>query len=157
LADKRDDYEEKRKWHRRAGDWSIDSLKELFDRLICEHDRRYEQRFISQEVAVAKAEAAQREYNIRSNEFRQALDDQNKNMLPRVEADQRFGSMRELVDKQGELINQLLRGSSHTVGGSEALSKARTQANWLIGLSVMVAVNMLGLIVALVMFFMGRA
>jgi hypothetical protein len=42
--------------------------------------------FLASEKAIVKAEDAQREYNIRSNEFRGQLDDQAKTLLPRQEA-----------------------------------------------------------------------
>jgi hypothetical protein len=79
----------------------------LVMRLLDERDRRYEERFVAANVAVSaalvaqekqtaaaflasekaivKAEDAQREYNIRSNEFRGQLDDQAKTLMPRTE------------------------------------------------------------------------
>jgi len=41
--------------------------------------------FLASEKAIVKAEDAQREYNIRSNEFRGQLDDQAKTLMPRPE------------------------------------------------------------------------
>jgi hypothetical protein len=76
--------------------------------LLEERDRRYEERFVASatavsaalvsqeklvaaaflasEKAIVKAEDAQREYNVRSNEFRGQLDDQAKTLLPRTES-----------------------------------------------------------------------
>lgn len=92
----------------------VDALRELLRinvasvrELINERDRRYDQRFIAQEGAVAKAELAQQAYNERSNEFRGALDDQGKLMITKSEADQRFDQMHELIDAQAKLIGAL--------------------------------------------------
>jgi len=71
-------------------------LRDYLEAIILERDRRYEQRFIdaklltdasfaSSEKAIVKAEEAQREYNVRSNEFRGQLDDQAKLLMPRTE------------------------------------------------------------------------
>jgi hypothetical protein len=46
--------------------------------------------FSSSEKAIVKAEAAQKDYNDRSNEFRGQLDDQAKTLMPRTETDVRF-------------------------------------------------------------------
>lgn len=54
--------------------------------------------FASSEKAIVKAEEAQREYNIRSNEFRGQLDDQNKLQMARTEA----LSMFEALEKRNE-------------------------------------------------------
>lgn len=83
------------------------SVREIMT-LLTERDRRYTDRFGAADIAVAaalaaiekqttasfmasekaivKAEDAQRDYNIRSNEFRGQLDDQAKTLLPRQEA-----------------------------------------------------------------------
>lgn len=100
----------------------IDSLRELLD----ERDSRYNERnassekaitaaltavkentsssFAASEKAIVKAEDAQREYNIRSNEFRGQLDDQAKTLMPRPEAltmfkaaDDKFSSLKAEV------------------------------------------------------------
>jgi hypothetical protein len=42
--------------------------------------------FLASEKAIVKAEDAQREYNVRSNEFRGQLDDQAKTLMPRPES-----------------------------------------------------------------------
>lgn len=66
--------------------WSTDTLKSYIERVVHESDRRYEQRFIAQEKAVASAlEAAEKATNKyerdverwrqASNEWRSAMDD----------------------------------------------------------------------------------
>lgn len=75
----------------------LQAIRELVD----ERDRLYKERdaaireqtkatFEASDKAITKAEDAQRDYNVRSNEFRGQLDDQNKlmrdTMMPRVES-----------------------------------------------------------------------
>jgi hypothetical protein len=92
-----------------------------------ERDLRYKEKFDAQEKAVKisfdssekavqKAEDAQKEYNVRSNEFRSALDDQQKTLLTRNEADTRFTQIRELVDAQGAMIGTIQNVLSRTEG-----------------------------------------
>ena len=132
------------------------------DRFLEERDRRYDTRFEGQEKAVAaalaaadkqvttafaasekavlKSEEAQREYNIRSNEFRGQLDDQAKTLMPRTEALSRF----DAIDKRSEetklrldndivdlrnLIGNLRESRSEGVGSNVALHDTRNQSN----------------------------
>lgn len=60
-------------------------LKYYLERLIAEHDRRYEQRFTASEQAVLKAERAMKERLDSMNEFREALKDQANRMATRDE------------------------------------------------------------------------
>lgn len=82
-------------------------LRDFYEPLIEERDRLYDQRFraaeiavfaafnaqekavaaafLSSEKAIVKAEDAQKDYNLRSNEFRGQLDDQAKTLMPRPE------------------------------------------------------------------------
>jgi hypothetical protein len=52
----------------------------------------------SSEKAIEKAESAQRDYNVRSNEFRGQLDDQAKTLMPRQEALAEFTRIAERFD-----------------------------------------------------------
>jgi hypothetical protein len=115
------------------------SIREFLERLIEERDRLYEAKFRALEVefrtaitalekstqaafsssekAIVKAEEAQREYNIRSNEFRGQLDDQAKLLIPRSEVgvllkglDDRIGEInKKIVDfmTRSEMIGML--------------------------------------------------
>lgn len=87
--------------------WNIETLKEHLIALIEGNDRRYQESFAgadkavgaalaaqkeltnaafaSSEKAIVKAEDAQRDYNVRSNEFRGQLDDQAQTLMPRSE------------------------------------------------------------------------
>lgn len=107
----------------------LDGLRELvlskfqaIRELIDERDRLYKERdaaireqtrasLESNEKAVTKAEDAQREYNIRSNEFRGQLDDQNKlmrdTMMPRVESLSMHHATADKIELvKGELYRQ---------------------------------------------------
>lgn len=150
------------------------SLREHLEALIEERDKRYTERaeqqdkavqaalaaqkeltssaFQSSERAITKAEAAQSDYNVRSNEFRGQLDDQAKLLMPRTEA---MGLLKALEDKMSvnrdatekafydirEDIKSLRESRSGGAGKSAGLN-----AGWvyLIG-----AVTLIGAIVAL--------
>ena len=66
------------------------------------------------EKAILKSEEAQREYNVRSNEFRGQLDDQAKTLMPRIETENRFTTImstikenRVTIDKIGERLTAI--------------------------------------------------
>ena len=111
----------------------LDDIKELLQvkhdalvQIVDERDRLYDVRFRAAEAAVgaalaaqekgtnaafnasekaiSKAEDAQREYNIRSNEFRGQLDDQAKTLMPRPETSALFKNM---DDKVSNIRNEL--------------------------------------------------
>lgn len=89
------------------------TLREYFERILEERERLFKVRFdavyaaqaaaekqvaiafAASEKAIVKAEEAQREYNVRSNEFRGQLDDQAKTLMPRAESDTRFNALQE--------------------------------------------------------------
>ncbi len=105
-------------------------LREFYERVIDERDRQYDQRFraaeialsaalsaqekavaaafLASEKAIIKAEEAQKDYNIRSNEFRGQLDDQAKTLMPRPETVALFKAMDEkLLIAQNNYENRL--------------------------------------------------
>lgn len=55
--------------------------------------------FVAAEKAVLKAEEAQKDYNIRSNEFRGQLDDQAKTLMPRTESTLAFHGLDAKVEQ----------------------------------------------------------
>ena len=61
--------------------------------------------FASSEKAIVKAEEAQREYNIRSNEFRGQLDDQNKLQMARTEALSMFAATDKRIDERDKAVD----------------------------------------------------
>ncbi len=72
------------------------ALKEYFEKLIEAADRRYEQRFVSGDEAIAKAERTMNERLNSMNEFRDALKDQAARMATRVELETLDGQVQEL-------------------------------------------------------------
>lgn len=106
--------------------WNIETLKEYLYSLIYSNDRRYQESFAAAEKAVAaalaaqkeltnaafassekaivKAEDAQRDYNVRSNEFRGQLDDQAQTLMPRTET---HVLIKSVEDKIGEITKTM--------------------------------------------------
>lgn len=81
--------------------------------------------FLAAQTAVDKAEAAQTAYNLRSNEFRAALDDAQKTFMPRTEASaEALRSAERLDDLKRELA--LLR--ELMVHGEAVLRDERVKA-----------------------------
>lgn len=100
-------------------EWTLNTLKEHLVAIIDANDRRYVQdsvnqnravedalaaqkeltnaAFASSEKAIVKAEDAQREYNVRSNEFRGQLDDQAQTLMPRAETNVLLRAMEDKV------------------------------------------------------------
>jgi DNA primase large subunit len=127
------------------------SIREFLERVIDERDRLYDIRFKAAEVAVnaalaaaekqtsasflasekaiVKAEEAQREYNIRSNEFRGQLDDQAKTLMPRPETLTLFKSHEDkLASMRSELDSRL---SAYIVSVERALDEVKKDINGL--------------------------
>ncbi len=109
-------------------------LREKLEKLIDERDLNYKDRvqvaiaaqkaltdasFAASEKAVLKAEEAQREYNLRSNEFRGQLDDQAKTLMPRVETDGRFAALEAKLNEVKSDVSDL-RESRSAIGGKSA-------------------------------------
>jgi hypothetical protein len=132
----------------------LDGFRQLMD----ERDRRYGERFDAQEKAVsaalaaqeklgatvnmasekaiAKAEDAQNQYNVRSNEFRGALDDAQKVLLPRAEADQRFKAIEEKIDEVKENFQIVQNFIAKYGGATESKREDRTQGQWVVGIII---------------------
>jgi adenine deaminase len=93
--------------------WTVDTLRMHLERIIAEHDARYEQRFdgiteaqrvakeavgtalLTQEQLVQRAEAVNDRRFETFTSARRASDDALRLMMPRIEADQRFNAMEE--------------------------------------------------------------
>jgi hypothetical protein len=158
----------------------LDSLKELTlrmfeeqSKLSAERDRRYEDRFKAQETAVAaallaqkestgnafaasekaivKAEDAQRDYNVRSNEFRGQLDDQAKLLMSRAEAFTKFDGIElrfEEFKKRNDAELASLREFRSETGGEKAERIAgKNQTNVIVGLLVTIVLFALGALI----------
>jgi hypothetical protein len=174
----------------------IESLERLLearfvglDCLLAERDKRYEQRFTAQESAVkaafeaqsalnraimdgnkeaiTKAENAQNEYNKRSNEFRGALDDQNKVMAKEMLSRNEYSSNHTaIISKVGgveskfdEKIEDLkkevafLRESKSAIEGRTVeKSETKSQTNWGIGIVIAVIMSTLSLAIGIIEF-----
>lgn len=134
--------------------------------------------FLASEKAIVKAETAQADYNIRSNEFRGQLDDQAKTLMPRTETmvllhgvDDRFKAFDDKVDllrvnmdnklevmriafdkaidAQGKDIAGLRESRSGGESGDRVRLVDRAQQNWNIGSIIAVLAAAGSLIVAL--------
>jgi len=145
-------------------------LREYFERIIDERERLADTRFeavyaaqtaaekqvaiafAASEKAIVKAEEAQREYNIRSNEFRGQLDDQAKTLMPRAETDARFNSLEDkfaLIQKSMDIkveevkkdVISLRESRSESGGKAQGLSGGWAAAVGILGLvSLVIAI-----------------
>jgi len=143
---------------------SLTTYSMLAEKLSQERDKRYETRFSdldrlyltmmqSQKELVtsafeasraeaAKAEAAQSAYNIRSNEFRQALDDSNKNNIPRPEANARFAVYDDKID---DIKKEMLAVRLREGAGEGQVNGISLVGTFIFG-CVVVAISLLDLI-----------
>jgi hypothetical protein len=98
-------------------DEKIDGVREVAD----ERDRRYEQRFRAMDEkttlalsaadkAVTKAEIAQEKRFDNTNEWRAAMQDRDRNQMPRVEIEQRFNALKSQQNWQIGIVITLLLG-----------------------------------------------
>jgi chromosome segregation ATPase len=154
---------------------SVDSLREATELRIqsltgvmVERDRLYAERsdsanravlaaFSSSEKAIEKAETAQTAYNVRSNEFRASLDDAQKNMLSRTEAQSEFRRVEERcddikaqLDRHREALSVEIKELRESRDKSEGKS---TGVSATIGLMIAVAGLVGGTITAIVLRF----
>ena len=81
-----------------TGDGRFTTLTGSIDRAVSQLEKQTATAFSAAEKATDKYEGAQKEYNNRSNEFRAALDDQNKLMMPRTEVESLVRGLREMLD-----------------------------------------------------------
>jgi len=145
----------------------IERLEETLE----ERDRRYEDRFKAQETAVAnafaaqkeltnsvfnssekaisKAESAQSEYNLRSNEFRGQLDDQAKRLMSRDEALGRFEAIDHRISEIKDSIANLRESRSESGG-------QRGQSHWMIGLAVTIGIAGASAAVSVVIYLLSH-
>ena len=87
------------------------SQKEYFDRVIHDLDRRYEQRFEAQNLAIRKAEAAIDERLRGMNEFRRAMDDMTRTFTPLA-----------AYQKLDDAVNDLQRAKANLDGRMAVIS-----------------------------------
>jgi hypothetical protein len=100
----------------------ITNLREIVD----ERDRRYEERFRamdekttlalnSSDKAVNKAEIAQEKRFDNTNEWRSAMQDRDRNQMPRVEIEQRFDALKRQQNWTIGVLVSLILGTAGLV------------------------------------------
>jgi hypothetical protein len=131
-ADERDRlYNERNISAKVAVDAALTAAKSAVDAALIAQDKLTTAAFASAEKAITKAEDAQKEYNIRSNEFRGQLDDQAKALMPRAETiallkagDEKvyaqFSGIVKQIENQRDDIVKLREYRSGTVGKESA-------------------------------------
>ena len=113
--------------------------------------------FLASEKAIVKAEAAQSDYNARSNEFRGQLDDQAKTLMGRNEAlakfnayDTKFDDLKKFydskVDDLKKEIQSLRESRSAGEGAGGARQADRVQSNWSIGVGIAIFGVIIGIV-----------
>jgi hypothetical protein len=128
-------------------DWTVGTLKEYLDAEIkhlrdigAAEAKLNEALRAEQAKAVTKYEDAQREYNIRSNEFRGQLDDQNQMQMPRAEAMTRFEGIEarhlELRDALDLVRGRVGGQASETGGRDRGQRSAREIIAWVIAITM---------------------
>jgi len=97
------------------------------------------ERFSASEKAIEKAEKSQADYNLRSNEFRQALDDQAKLQYTRVEANTRFGTADASLEEVKSRVSELEQSRSALGGRYAANEQGQAKiALWVLGIAAII-------------------
>lgn len=105
--------------------------------------------FKSSEKAIIKAEDAQREYNLRSNEFRGQLEDQANRLMPKEEANTRLSVVDDKIEDVKKDIASLRESRGEVGGRSYQTQSARETINTVLAALALLVSGGLGLIVAL--------
>ncbi len=144
---------ESRSPHSREG---VD-LKEYFERILNEQDRRYDERFKAADLALVKAEQLLREYKASANEWRQTVVEQRGEFKTRLESAADLREMRALIDANSGRIAELKKFQDRNEGSDEMRSKLRSQQQWIVGLTVSVFLSIAGSIASILWrVFQGR-
>ena len=88
----------------------IDAELRALRQHVDDNDRLYNERAEAQREAILKAEKAQSEYNVRSNEFRGQLDDQAKTLMPRNEFNSVISNLEAKITRNSDDIRFLREG-----------------------------------------------
>jgi hypothetical protein len=96
-------------------------------------DKQTTASFAASEKAIVKAEEAQREYNVRSNEFRGQLDDQAKTLMPRLESQTVFKAYEDKLEAVKQDVKSLRESRSELGGRALGMHGDLLQRNWGIG------------------------
>ena len=151
----------------------ITLIRELIKTTIDERDKRYEERFsnadkaidkalqaqkesvnaafAASKEAIGKAEIAQTAYNERSNEFRQALDDQARLQLSRTEAETHFKGLDQKVEEVKGRVGVLERGRAGTESVEAVKERDSSKAVLYIGMALTLLLSFGSLLVSTVL------
>lgn len=99
----------------------FEAIEEAFKAALGAQEKLTSASFIASEKAITKAEEAQSQYNIRSNEFRAQLGDQARMLMPRPEAEALNKVLEDKITDLGKRISALSETGSE-VRGKEKLS-----------------------------------
>jgi hypothetical protein len=151
---------------------------------IAASDKQTASTFAASEKAISKAEEAQRDYNVRSNEFRAQLDDQAKRLISRIEAQAVFKSIEDKIDEiktemsafrvghqsvaQQVDVNNLRTELMHEISSlreyrSEARGSEKTQATdqsqkqWTFGSMIAIGIALFGWVITIVVYLISNA
>jgi len=100
--------------------WTLESLKTHFEAIIKANDKRYKQRFEDQdsavkaalasaEKAVAREQENSEKWRASANEWRGAMNDRERDLMPRTEAEQ---AIKANTDKINEITKRIERNES---------------------------------------------
>lgn len=99
--------------HRAAPEWTVQTLREHLLALLAELDRRMEQRFAAMDRALDLAQVELTRWQAAANEWRGAMNDRDRNQMPRLEIEQRLTA---LADRLTDLATRLDRAEGRTRG-----------------------------------------
>lgn len=113
--------------------WSTDTLKEYVERVLEEHDKRYDQRFFAQqeamrsalasaEKAVEKAENIAEKWRQNANEWREAMSDKDKTYQTKETADSRLIPLEKFMERRAGLGHGLSTGWGYLVSAAALLA-----------------------------------
>lgn len=128
--------------------WTIDTLREHFDRIIADLERRLDERIDGQKESVTVAMAASEKRFDGVNEFRQALGDTSRLQMPRLEAENLMKALNEKMEAADKGIAARLDAVTNTVVGSQGRTSG-VHSGW------GYAVGAVGLMIAVVTLVMA--
>jgi len=140
-----------------SSEWTIETLKEHFTKLLADAERRFDGQILSQKEAVAiamnaadravtKAESAAEKRFESVNEFRAALNDNGRLQMPRLEAEGLFRAMGEKFEASNKALSARIDAVAATLLKHEGKSVG-VSAGW--GYAVGV-VGLVALIISLI-------
>jgi anti-sigma factor RsiW len=103
-----------------ASEWTITTLKELFDRTIADRDVRVNLALSAAKEAVTKAEAADEKRFALLNEFRAQQADESRKYVPREMVDTIFNGLRDRIGRNEAEVARL-QGRALALAGFGAL------------------------------------